>query len=157
MEFKKDEVYASTLTHTAIPNFAGDKSAILEEFYKGIQSSFSTLALDNMQISNISMNIGGGFFGGNNVSALGLSYKQGKLKKLSAFFLITNVGNVFTFSLYQQVSMGLFDAIVGINDPAHKIALVESKLKSIEEMEEFSIFNSIANLIYGDGIKATSI
>ena len=155
MEFNKDEVYSSSLKHIAVPNFSGNISEKHQEFYNGIKNYFDTLNLENIQLSEESINIGGGFFGGNNITALGLSYKKGKLKKLSAFFLITNTGNVFNFSQYKQASLGFFDLLTGVN-PSEKVHVIQSKLKTIEESEEFSVFNAIADMLYEEGINQTN-
>ena len=82
MEFDKDEVYSSNLEHIAVPNFNGDVHEKYQEFYDGIRNYLDTLNLENIQLSEESINIGGGFFGGKNVKALGLRYKKGKLKKV---------------------------------------------------------------------------
>jgi hypothetical protein len=155
MEFDKDEVYSSNLEHIAVPNFNGDVHEKYQEFYDGIRNYLDTLNLENIQLSEESINIGGGFFGGKNVKALGLRYKKGKLKKLSAFFLITNTGNVFNFSQYKQASLGFFDLLTGV-DPSEKVDVIQSKLKTIEETEEFSVFNAIADMLYAEGIKQTN-
>lgn len=156
MDFNKDEVYSSTLRHRAVPNYSGNTQERTQEFYTAIQNYFASLALDNMQLTNESINIGGSFFGSNSVPALGLSYKKGKLKKLSAFFLVTRVGNVFNFSLYQQASFGFFDILTGVTNPSEKVSVIQNKLKTIEEAEEFSIFNAVAEILYEEGIGATN-
>ncbi len=158
MDFNIDEVYSSSLQHTAVPNFDGDFSEKYKEFYNGIENYLNTLDLNNITLTNESINIGStGMFGSsNNVSALGISYKKGKLKKLSAFFLITNTGNIFNFSVYKQVSLGFFDALAGVS-PSEKAAVIQSKLKSLEETQEFSVFNSISDMLYSSGIKATNL
>lgn len=151
MELEKDEVYTKTLTHKVIEEI--NKNSIIEEYYKRLKESFNTLTLDNMQISSTTINIASGFLNKNKIPALMLNYKTGKLTKVSAFFFITNVGNIFTFSLYLQVSKGLIDVLTGVSNPTERILLIESKLKSIEEIEEFSIFNAVANIMYEKGIK----
>ena len=105
MDFNKGEVYSSTLKHIPVPNFDGDFSDKYKEFYDGIENYLNTLDLKNIKLSNESINLGSNsmFGSSNNVAAFGLSYKKGKLKKLSAFFLVTNIGNVFNFSLYSYL------------------------------------------------------
>ena len=158
MDFNKDEVYSSSLQHIAVPDFNADFTEKYEEFYNGIKDYLNTLDLKNIQLSNESINIGSdSMFGSSNVvSALGISYKKGKLKKLSAFFLVTNTGNIFNFSLYKQASLGFFDALAGVS-PSEKVSVIQSKLKSIEETEEFSVFNAISDMLYNNGIKATKL
>ena len=156
MDFNKDEVYNSNLQHIAVPNFNGNINEKYDEYYNGIKEYLVTLNLENIQLTNEQINIGGGFFGGKDVEALAISYKKGKLKKLSAFFLVTNTGNVFNFSLYKQASLGFFDILSGVN-PSEKVNIIQSKLKTIQETEEFSVFNAIADMLYNKGVAATKL
>lgn len=88
--------------------------------------------------------------------ALLLYNQNGSLKKLAAFFLITNNGNMLNFSIYKQASLGFFDLLSGVSS-TEKIFLIQSKLSSIQEVEEFSIFNALADMLYKEGITRTLV
>ncbi|MDF1879605.1 hypothetical protein JHD46_08145 [Sulfurimonas sp. SAG-AH-194-C20] len=156
MEINIKEVYENTITHIPVPNYKGNEEEVFSNFYDEIKRYFDTLNLEKIKLTNESINIGGGFFGSHSISALGLSYKDGKLKKLSTFLFVTKTGNVFNFSQYKQASLGFFDMLAAVS-PSEKVNVIQSKLKTIEEIEEFSLINSISDNLYSQGIKSTKL
>ena len=156
MELNKKEVYDQQLNHIPVPNFGGDFKEVDERFFTAVTEYFATLNLQNIQLNKTTVNIGGGFFGSNNVPAIVIYYKDGKLKNLAAFFFTTHTGNVFNYSLYKQASLGFLDMLTDVT-PSEKIATIHSKLKTIAEVEEFSVFNNIANFMYERAIKSATI
>ena len=152
--FNKDEVYSSNLSHRSF--LSNDKSFedIGNEFYAGVSECLESLDLKNIVLNESNVNIGStGFFGSSKgVKSYAIKYKEGKLKKLTAFFFVTNNGNVMNFSMYKQASFGFFDALQGVTNAADKVALIRSKLKTIEEEEEFSLFDTVADWMYNAGL-----
>ena len=156
MEINIKEVYENTITHIPVPNYQGNEKEVFSNFYDEIKRYFDTLNLDKIKLTKESINIGGGFFGGHNIPALALSYKDGKLKKLAIFLFVTNTGNVFNFSQYKQASLGFLDMLASVS-PSEKVNVIQSKLKTIEEIEEFSLLNSISDVLYTQGLKSTKL
>jgi len=157
MDFNKLEVYDMRRVHNMVPNFGGNVDEIRDTFYKSMKEYLDTLNLsEQIEFFQTTINIGGGFFGKNKIDAVGIKYKNGKMKKLGAFYLMTNIGNVLNFSLYKQASLGFFDILTG-KSSSEKVQLIQSKLKTIEEDEEFSMFNAVSDQMFEIGLNSVKI
>lgn len=151
--FNKDDVYKSDGMHIENSKIENIEEAA-GRLEKALINRLTELEIENLETFEEELDYGGGFFSAKQIKAIGLRFKKGKLKRLASYFFVTKVGNIITVSVYQQASFGfgdLFSSNNAVLDPSARLSNIEAKLKSIEEVEEFSIFNAVTDWLYTAG------
>jgi len=127
------------------------------QFIEHVQGYLSSLELASIESIKGRLSVGGFFFGKSNVPAIYITVKEGKMKRLGGYFFIITEGNTHTLNLIKEVTLGLSDlgSLKDMTDPKARIQKIQSSLSTIDEILEFSRFNSLLNVVFDSAIEAT--
>ena len=148
MNIKIDEIYADKLHQQEIKSQSFNE---LENLYlKRIYSYVEAMKLKGFHVYADSINLGGLFSKKNQI--LVIEFKKSKVKGLTAYYYLQDNGFSMNFRLYKCINKSYINDL-NEKPQAQRLEFIKNRLKSLDERDDFTMFDSLIDQLFVKAIK----